>query len=66
MGLGMMRQMSANIQRATFFTIMADETADVSNRKQLVICIRWVDVCFVLHEDISLECILWKEQVQIK
>ena len=27
--LGMMRQISANIQNATFFTIMADETADV-------------------------------------
>ena len=46
-----MRQISANIQKATFFTIMTDETADVSNKKQLVICIRWVDDCFVIHED---------------
>ena len=30
---------------------MADETADVSNKEQLVICIRWVDECFVIHED---------------
>ena len=51
MALGMMRQISANIQNATFFTIMADETADVSNKEQLVICIRWVDDCFVIHED---------------
>ena len=49
--LGMMRQISANIQSAEFFTIMADETADVSNKEQLVICIRWVDDCFVIHED---------------
>ena len=35
MTLGMMRQISANIQNATFFTIMADETADVSNKEQL-------------------------------
>ena len=28
-------QISANIQNATFFTIMADETADVSNKEQL-------------------------------
>ena len=28
---------------------MADETADVSNKKQL--CIRWVDDCFVIHEN---------------
>ena len=31
--LGMMRQISANIQNATFFTIMADETAGVSNKE---------------------------------
>ena len=36
MALGMMRQISANIQNVTFFTIMADETADVSNRERLV------------------------------
>ena len=30
---------------------MADETADVSNKEQLIICIRWVDDCFVIHED---------------
>ena len=46
----MMRQISANIQNATFFTIMADETADISS-KELVICIRWVDDCFVTHKD---------------
>ena len=50
MALGLMRQISANIQNA-FFTIMADETADVSNKEELVICIRWVDDCFVIHED---------------
>ena len=47
----MMRQISANIQNATFFTIMADKTTDVSNKEQVVICIRWVDDCFVIHED---------------
>ena len=51
MAPGMMRQISANIQNATFFTIMTDEVADVSNKEQLVICIRWVDDCFVIHED---------------
>ena len=52
MDLGMMRQiMSANIQNAMFITIMADETADISNKEQLVICIRWVDDRFVIHED---------------
>ena len=50
MALGVLRQISTNIQNATFFTIMADETADVSNKEQLVICIRWVDESFVVHE----------------
>jgi len=31
MALGILRQISMNIQNATFFTIMADETADVSS-----------------------------------
>ena len=51
MALGVMRQISANIQNATFFTIMADETADVSDKKQLVVCVRWVNDCFVISED---------------
>ena len=35
-----------------FFIVMADETADVSN-KELVICIRWVDDRFVIHDDFN-------------
>ena len=30
---------------------MADETADISNKEQLVVCIRWVDENFAVHED---------------
>ena len=30
---------------------MGDETAGVSDKEQLVISIRWVDNCFVVHED---------------
>ena len=51
MALGLLREISANIQSATFYTIMADEIADISNKEQLVICIRWVDENFVVHED---------------
>ena len=51
MALGMMQKISANIHNATFFTIMADETVDLSNKEQLVSCIRWVDDCFVMQED---------------
>ena len=48
---GMLRKISGEIQITKFYTIMADETADVSNKEQLVICIRWVDKSFVVHED---------------
>ena len=44
-------EISKNIQNAAFFTVMADETADVSNKEQLVVCIRWVNENFVAHED---------------
>ena len=51
LALGVLREISENIQNAKFFTIMADETADVSIKEQLVVCIRWVDDKFVIHED---------------
>ena len=34
-----------------FFTVVAYETADVSNKEQIVVCIRWVDLHFTVHED---------------
>ena len=43
MALGILKDISKQIQTAEFFTIMADETADVSNQEQVVICIRWID-----------------------
>ncbi|XP_022796425.1 zinc finger MYM-type protein 1-like [Stylophora pistillata] len=49
--LCMLRKISENIQNATFFTIMADETADISNKEQLVVCICWVGENFAVHED---------------
>ena len=51
MALGMVRQIPANIQNATLFTNMADEAEDISNKEQLIICIPWVDDCFVIHVD---------------
>jgi len=42
MALKVLREVSACIRPSTFFTIMADETTDASNREQVVICIRWV------------------------
>ena len=33
------------------YTIMADETTDCSNKEQFVVCFRWVDSNFEVHED---------------
>lgn len=46
-----LRKQIKQIQQAQFFTIMADETVDSSNKEQLVICLRWVDVDFEPHEN---------------
>ena len=51
MALGMMRGVVSNIQKAGVYVIMADETADVSNIEQLVICLRWVDDDLQAHEE---------------
>ena len=46
MALGMMRQISTNIQKATFCTIVAGETAIVANKEHLVI---WFGVWVLLR-----------------
>ena len=49
---------------------MADETAYVSNKEQLVIYIRWADDCFVIYEDFivmhPLEVILQGKTTEIQ
>lgn len=47
----MLREISSNIQSAKYYTIMVDETGDVSNIEQLVLCLRWVDDSLQIHED---------------
>ena len=34
-----------------FFAIITDEYTDVSNKEQLIICIRWIDKSLEVHED---------------
>ena len=46
----MLQKIAQNIQRG-FFTVMADETADKSNKEYVVVCICWVDSNFTVHED---------------
>lgn len=43
MTLHVVRQIATSIQQANFFTIMADEVTDCSNKEQVTICFRTVD-----------------------
>ena len=45
------RDISNKIQKAKYFSLMADEVTDVSNRTQVVVCICWVDDELQPHED---------------
>ena len=47
----MLREIAANIHTAPFFTVMVDETTNVSNREQVVLCICWISENFEVHED---------------
>ena len=51
MALEILRKVAAPIRDAPFYTNMADETTDMSNREQVVLCIRWVTENFEVHED---------------
>lgn len=51
MALSTLRKIAAELRESQFFCIMSDECTDVSNREQLVICIRWVDSKLEVHEE---------------
>ena len=44
--------MAQNIQGG-FFTVMADETVDVSNKEQVLVCAHRVYSNFTVHEDFN-------------
>ena len=51
MALRILREIASNTRSSVFYTIMADKTADVSNKDQLVICIHWIDDDLIARED---------------
>ena len=60
LALGVLREISANIQNASIYTILADASADVSNKEQVVVCIRWVDKELSVHEEfIGIKPVEW-------
>ncbi|XP_041374745.1 52 kDa repressor of the inhibitor of the protein kinase-like [Gigantopelta aegis] len=53
MAPGILRQVAKNIRDDGFFTIMADETTDQSNREQVVIVLRHVDSDLTVYEEFT-------------
>ena len=46
-----LRNLIAEIKEAGYYSVLADETRDISNKEQLVICIRWVDSQYLVYEE---------------
>ena len=51
MALHVLRHIAAFIQNAKFFSLMADEVTDASNKEQVVVCFRSVDENLEAHEN---------------
>ena len=51
MALEILRNIAADLQNASFFTIMADECTDSAIKEELVLCFRWVDDHLEVHEE---------------
>ena len=51
MATAVLRNISETIQKACYFSIMADEVTDLSNKEQVVMCFRRTDEQFGAHED---------------
>ena len=52
MSLTILREISNNIQNSVYYSVMADEVIDSSNKEQFVVCLRWVDHDLVTHEEL--------------
>ena len=52
MSLTILGEISKNIQNSVYYTIMADEVTDSSNKEQFVVCLCWVDHDLVSHEEL--------------
>ena len=50
MALSILREISSSLRESGWFTIMADECTDVSNKEHFVICFCWVDADLCAHE----------------
>ena len=51
MGLQVLRDIGAALHNAEFYSLMVDETTDISNKEQAVLCFRWVHDDLIAHEE---------------
>ena len=52
MAMSLSRLIAETVRSCKFFALIADEVADVSNKEQVVVCLRYVDSYFVAHEEL--------------
>ena len=50
MGLQVLRDIGA-LYNAEFYSLMVDQTTDISNKEQAVLCFRWVSDDLIAHEE---------------
>ena len=53
MAMQVLRSIVESPRSVPFLTIMVDETTDISNKEQVVICFRWVDDKLESHEEFA-------------
>jgi len=53
-GNTLLRTLLVDIREASWFSILADETRDISNEEQLVIIVRWVNKVFEVQDLIGM------------
>ena len=46
-----LRSLLGDMLPQRWFSLLADETRDISNREQLIVCIRWVSESYEINED---------------
>ena len=45
------RDLACKMRQSKYFAILADETTDMNNREQLVLCLRWINQKHNISED---------------
>ena len=51
MGLQVLRDIETALHNAEFYSLMVDETTDISNKEQAVLCFRWASDNLIAHKD---------------